>query len=271
MIYLAYALIFFILYLIGYYGFRVVQNASYKRAGKPLFLHFSPFKIALSEDERHVLSNEVSFYEKLNEDERKFFEYRVARFISETSFEGRDEFSITARVRTLIAATAIMLTFGMKDFNIDLVQKIIVYPSQYFSQFNSDVNIGEFNPKFKALVFSWEHFERGFSDSQDNRNLGIHEFTHAIHLTSIQKHGRDPEASDFLYHFQKLELMLEDDDFLEQLRSSDYFREYAFTNKFEFVAVLVENFIATPSEFRNQFPSVYSTVKRMLNFDYSGY
>ena len=271
MIYLAYALIAFMMYLVGYYAFRVAQSAKQRAAGRPFFLHFYPFKVALNEEERDVLSREVSFYDKLNEEERKFFEYRMARFISETSFEGRDNFSITARVRTLIAATAIMLTFGMKDFNIDLVQKIIIYPSKYFSQFNADVNIGEFNPKFKALVFSWEHFEEGFSDSTDSRNLGIHEFTHAIHLTSIQKHGHDPSASDFLYNFQKLELMLKDDDFLEHLRNSEYFREYAFTNKFEFVAVLVENFIETPLELRSQFPKVYSTVKQMLNFNYTGY
>ena len=271
MIYLAYALIAFMLYLIGYYAFRVVQTANYRRAGKPLFLHFYPFKVALTEGERKVLQEEVSFYDKLNTEERRFFEYRMARFISETSFEGRDNFSISARVRTLIAATAIMLTFGMKDFNIDLVQKIIVYPSKYFSQFNSDVNIGEFNPKFKALVFSWEDFERGYSDTTDNRNLGIHEFTHAIHLTSIQRHGRDPSASDFLYNFQRLELMLEDGSFIDRMRDSNYFREYAFTNKFEFIAVLVESFIETPTDFHSHFPELYGIVKKMLNFNYAGY
>ncbi len=271
MIYLAYSLIALLVYLIAYYAFQVVQNAHYRSTGKPFFLHFYPFKLALSDTERDVLRKEVSFYKKLNEEERKFFEYRVARFISETSFEGRDRFSITDRVRVLIAATAMMLTFGMRDFNIDLVQKIIVYPGEYFSQFNANVNIGEFNPKYKALVFSWEAFEQGYANKTDNRNLGIHEFTHAIHLTSIQKHGRDPSASEFLYNFQRLELMLKDSDFLEQLRNSDYIREYAFTNKFEFIAVLVEYFIETPSEFRHHFPEVYNTVKKMLNFNYAGY
>ena len=271
MIYLAYALIAFMLYLVGYYAVRVLQTINDRRAGKPLFLHFYPFKIALSDGERSVLKHEVSFYDRLDDEERRFFEYRVARFISETSFEGRDGFRITDRVRVLIAATAMMLIFGMRDFNIDLVQKIIVYPGQYFSQFNADVNVGEFNPKFKALVFSWEAFERGFEISDDNRNLGIHEFTHAIHLTSIQKHGRDPSASSFLHNFQELELMLKDDDFLDDLRNSHYFREYAFTNKFEFVAVLVENFFESPLEFQKQFPKVYSTVKKMLNFNYAGY
>jgi Mlc titration factor MtfA (ptsG expression regulator) len=51
----------------------------------------------------------------------------------------------------------------------------------------------------------------------------------------------------------------------EQLIASEYFRIYAFTNQFEFLAVILENFFETPSEFKKQFPDLYYKVSLMLN------
>ena len=48
-------------------------------------------------------------------------------------------------------------------------------------------------------------------------------------------------------------------------------RAYAFENQFEFISVLIENFIETPLEFRTKFPKIYSKVKQMLNFNFAGY
>jgi Mlc titration factor MtfA (ptsG expression regulator) len=52
----------------------------------------------------------------------------------------------------------------------------------------------------------------------------------------------------------------------EQLIQSNYFRIYAFTNQFEFLAVILENFFETPLEFEKQFPDLYAKVVLMLNY-----
>ena len=57
----------------------------------------------------------------------------------------------------------------------------------------------------------------------------------------------------------------------DRLIASRYFREYAYTNQFEFLAVLIEYFFETPVEFKTQFPSIYLKVKQMLNFSYAKY
>ena len=57
----------------------------------------------------------------------------------------------------------------------------------------------------------------------------------------------------------------------EDLIQSEYFRGYAYTNQFEFLAVLIENFIETPEPFREAFPSIYAKVKQMLNFQLPGF
>jgi hypothetical protein len=46
---------------------------------------------------------------------------------------------------------------------------------------------------------------------------------------------------------------------------------YAFTNQFEFLAVVIESFIETPQEFKLQFPELYFKIRQMLNFNFAGY
>ena len=66
-------------------------------------------------------------------------------------------------------------------------------------------------------------------------------------------------------------LLSDNEDLRQELIASRYFRDYAYTNQFEFLAVIIENFIETPSDFRTQFPMVYDKTKQMLNFGFAGY
>ncbi len=51
-----------------------------------------------------------------------------------------------------------------------------------------------------------------------------------------------------------------------RLLQSNYFRIYAYTNEFEFVAVILEHFFETPERFKEEFPHLYEKVKVMINF-----
>lgn len=100
--------------------------------------------------------------------------------------------------------------------------------------------------------------------------MGIHEFTHAIHLNSIKE--RDVSSTIFSDSFKELSKLLSVNEILRnKLMASNYFRKYALTNQFEFIAVIIENFIETPKEFKKEFPEIYSKVKQMLNFSLAGY
>ncbi|WNH10922.1 zinc-dependent peptidase [Thalassobellus suaedae] len=177
---------------------------------------------------------------------------------------------ITEEQQVLISATAVMLTFGFRDFYIGLISKIVIYPEAFYSQTNDAYHKGEFNPKLKALVISWKDFQEGYRINNDNLNLGIHEFTHAIHLNSIKE--RDVSSIIFKDSFKELSILLNSMNGLkERLIKSEYFRGYAYTNQFEFLAVVIENFIETPQDFRSEFPLIYSKIKQMLNFSFGGY
>ena len=61
------------------------------------------------------------------------------------------------------------------------------------------------------------------------------------------------------------------EDLRNRLVDAHYFRDYAFTNQFEFLAVIIETFIESPQELKGQFPQVYNKVQQMLNFNFAGY
>ncbi|MEH6535190.1 MAG: zinc-dependent peptidase [Psychroserpens sp.] len=72
--------------------------------------------------------------------------------------------------------------------------------------------------------------------------------------------------------FVELSHLLDNDAELKsKLITSQFLREYAFTNQFEFLSVILETFIESPESFRTQFPNLYKKVKTMLGFNFTGY
>ncbi len=269
-------MVFLIIFFVGmaaivlsrfYIYFEQLYADKYK---KPFFVNYITFQNRLSKPQRHILERKFTFYLKLKPKEKTIFRHRVATFIKDKEFVAREGLELTDEVKTLISATAMMLTFGFKDYLVDLISTVVVYPKPFYSKTNDAMHKGEMNPQFGTIVFSWEDFKEGYDISNDNLNLGVHEFGHAIHLNSFK--NDDISAMIFSDGFEDLKSYLKDNEPIRQeLIQSKYFRAYAYTNQFEFVAVLMENFIETPQEFKARFPEVYRYVKQMLNFDFAGY
>lgn len=237
---------------------------------KPFFIHSYFFKRKLTPEQHTILRRQFRFYNTLTPKQKKQFEHRLATFIRDKKFVGREDIEVTSEMRVLISATAVMLTFGFKRYLIDLMSVVIIYPKEFFSTINETYHKGEFNPQLQTLVLSWKHFVEGYDRSNDNLNLGIHEITHAIHLNSYSS----SDISSILFNEGFMELtnfLSENETLRKDLLASKYFRDYAYTNQFEFIAVIIENFIETPSRFRSQFPQLYLKTKQMLNFNFAGY
>jgi len=238
---------------------------------KQFFTHAYIKRNKLPEAHKAILKQEFFFYNRLSESQKKNFEHRLQFYIKSWEFIGKDvEVNVTMKI--MIAATAAKLTFGYRDFKIESIDKIVIYPKEYYSTLNKEWHKGEFNMAYKALIFSWKDFEKGYAIEDDNLNLGVHECIHAMHFSFLKSRRYSTSAAIFLDSFQELTTSIDNNKPLKQkLIASDYFRDYAFENQFEFISVLVENFIETPTEFRSQFPNIYKQVKQMLNFNFSGY
>jgi len=231
---------------------------------KPLFVHFYPVKKKVSKRQKEFLVKNISFYQKLNKKNKTYFEHRLAIFMRTYSFIGRENFEITPEVMVLIASSYIKLTFGMRKYKTKAFYKIVVYPGAFYSVVAKQYHKGEYNPFLKMIVFSWEDFLKGDIITNDNINLGIHEFTHV--LTFHGQYSNDISASIFFRGYKTLEEFVEKEYTLKALKQTNYFRTYAFTNKVEFLAVIMEHFIESPLELQQEFPKLYTRLERMLNY-----
>ena len=132
----------------------------------------------------------------------------------------------------------------MRKYLLNVFDKIILYPDVYYSTTNEQYHQGEFNPRMKAVVFSWKHFYEGFLIDNNNLNLGLHEFTHVIHYHSMR--SNDGSSLTFKKHFEKIIRNIGQPEYKLRLINSTYFRIYAYTNPFEFISVLIEHYFETP-------------------------
>ena len=252
-------------FLIIYFAIKTFEMAYVLKNKKPYYVHFYLRLRKLSKNRKAILKKDFPFYNGLSRKHKLYFEHRLKCFIIDKDFIGRSNCEITEEMKVLVCATAVMLTFGFRDFYIALISKIVIYPIAFYSNINRAHHKGEFNPKLKTLVLSWKDFKEGYRIDNDNLNLGIHEFTHAIHLNSMKE--RDVSSTIFKDSFAELTGLLSSNKSLrERLITSEYFRGYAYTNRFEFLAVIIENFIETPLQFKSEFPNIYGKVEQMLNF-----
>ena len=231
---------------------------------KPIYVHFYPFPKRLKLEQKQVLKNEFDYYNKLTPKQKIYFEHRVATFIDAYTFYGNESLHVTEQMRVLIASTAIMLTFGMRKYLFTVIDKVIIYPDVYYSKINEEYHKGEFNPRMSAIVFSWKHFLEGYEINNDNLNLGLHEFGHVLHYQGLK--STDTSATIFTVTYEEIMKEVRYPANYTRLLNSNYFRIYAYTNEFEFIAVILEHFFETPERFKEEFPHLYEKVKVMINF-----
>lgn len=231
---------------------------------KPFFVFYNLFPKKLTEGEKQIIQAHFSFYNRLKPKYKNYFEHRVVKFVKQYEFVGQD-IEVTDEMKLLIASSYVKLTFGFRDYLSKSFSKIVLYPDVYYSKQHNQHHKGEFNPRMKTVVFSWKHFKEGIEITNDNLNLGLHEFTHVIHIESRQKNNLKSvlfrENLHILFNF------LENPVAKEKLVASGFLRDYAYENQFEFAAVILEHFFESPQEFRTLFPDIYTKVKQMINFN----
>ncbi len=210
---------------------------------------------------KKVIEDNIGFYKKLNKNDKRKFEYRISRFIKAHKFIGREEVVITPVKQVIIASIAVMVTFRMRNYLYDHFKNIIVYPGNYLSNTTQHYHKGETNPRAQAIVFSWKGLVDGIKIPNDNLNLGIHEFTHALYFSFLQQSSY--EASQFIDDYDKILNYLKNPIQKQKLLDAVYFREYAFENQHEFLAVITENYFETPADFHTKLPKLFLLVNRL--------
>ena len=230
---------------------------------------WNPFEKAatLSESEKRILLKWLPAYGNFSAPVKKRFEKRTVWYHLAKNFKFQGQIDYQDDIKLLLSGSLALMTIGISNYRMmtSLVE-IVVYPTRYYSRIKRQYHLGEYNLGLKRVIVSADRLWKGFEISDDNINLVVHEFAHALsfHLMK-QPFGEGIRFRDGLKQIKKL---LQRPEISLKLTNSSYFREYGMTNLQEFFSVAVENFIETPAVLKADFPELYDILKRMLNFDF---
>ena len=206
-----------------------------------------------------------TFYQQLPEESKKLFDKKVKYFINTKEFIARDMSNVTDEMQAMIASAAVQLTFGLPDVSLLHFNKILIYPTDYYSVISRQYHKGEVNPRLKAIVLSWNDFVAGFVEPYDGVNLGLHEMAHALKLENIIQNG-EHHFFDLEEYMKWLELAKEE---IVKIRAGEdsMFRKYASVDEDEFFAVCVEVYFEQPHKLFENNPALYKSMSNLLNQD----
>lgn len=180
--------------------------------------------------------------------------------MDDKDFVGRN-IQITQKMRLLIPASAVQITFGLPKTIFLHFRYVFVYPHEFTSRSGAR-HKGEVNPRMRAVVLSWKHFEKGISDPEDGVVLGLHEMAHALWLED----GIPNYESEFLPAMAKKRCVTAAKEFLGDGDKCNLsiFRNYGCSNTRELFAVAVEHFFERPEEFVREEPDLYWNMAELL-------
>lgn len=249
--------------LIGWFAYRWMGRRDRRRAA----IAGEPFPAAWEK----ILRDEVALYNALNEEERERFRHDLKLFIAEKRITGiKTEIDDTTLV--LAAASAVIPIFGFPEWEWDQISEVLIYPTAFGEDFglkSSDerralgmVGTGVMN---RMMILSKPDLLRGFRNTKDRRNVGVHEFAHLVDkadgvIDGIPGAGLMPEAVG-----PWVELMRRKMAEIEAGQSD--IDGYALTNEAEFFAVVTEYFFETPGRMQRKHPELYRALAGVFRQD----
>lgn len=85
--------------------FNVLESFYAYIFNKPIFVHLYVVEKRLPTNKKQFLVENVRFYQRLDENHKRYFEHRLVKFLREYDFVERDGFQLTPEVKVLIAAS----------------------------------------------------------------------------------------------------------------------------------------------------------------------
>jgi Mlc titration factor MtfA (ptsG expression regulator) len=211
----------------------------------------------------NLLKQKSTYFKNLSSESQEIFVARLYKFMEAKDFIGREGLIVTDEIRVLISASAIQLTFGLKDFTIEHLHTINVFPRIFFSKFYKTSFKG-LNTQSGVLSLSWNDFKEGYASETDKVNLGLHELAHALNIDADEDGNYDNHFSSY---FEKWTSIAQNDFIDLKEGKNTFLRSYGGTNMHEFFAVCIEHFFEAPIEFQKELPHLYNFIMLMLNQD----
>ena len=145
------------------------------------------------------LSNFFPFYGQLEKDDKAKFETRLALYLNARSFKLmlKEKKSIPEDFKAIIAAHAIQMTLGVKDFLVGDYDRIIIYNHPFPSPLHKFLHTVEVHHDDGLILLSLEQLMSSIGQPAKNFNIAYYAYAQALlHLypTLMEVPSVDPEA-----------------------------------------------------------------------------
>lgn len=213
-----------------------------------------PSKISLNINDRYWLIENIDFYKKLSKSDKKIFEDRIALFVTDIIITeiGKE---VPSRDTCLYVASSAVITFwGLPYWDYGRLSEVLVYPENFTdeNQIDSKADVqGKVHQgglMDTTMILSLPALVAGYKNSNDKKNVGIHEFAHLIDKADGLIDGL---PVDLQQNIKKNWIELFSREFLQLQEKSSDINNYGAVSFPEFFAVLVEYYKESPKQLRN--------------------
>ncbi len=214
------------------------------------------------------LQRYVAYFRALDEGGKERFRNLVKVFLDEILITGiRTDVDTTTR--TLVAASAVIPIFGFDDWEYSGLGEILIYPDRFGEDFSTEgdlnvqrhtlgmVGVGHLSG---VMILSKPDLLAGFTNPDDKRNVGIHEFAHLVDKADGSIDGL-PAGIDVDTARPWIEWIGR--EIRNRPESRHHIDDYAYTNEAEYFAVLSEYFFESPETLQRKAPKIYEMMESM--------
>lgn len=256
------------------YFIILITSAAFFFAGRTLLKYTSAkepetaaTQNSMIELHRQLLTEKVSFYRALDENEKAIFHREVEEFLDKVNIYGVDT-DVTEEDKVLVAASAVIPLFAFHDWFYPNIGTVDLYKDA----FNHDFETTGVNRRILGMVgggvmngrmaLSKKALHMGFSNETDKRNTAIHEFVHLIDKADGAIDGMPDLLLDKHTSLPWLEYIREK---IAEIRSGNSdIDDYGATSETEFFAVAAEYFFERPQLFEQKHPELYALMVKIF-------
>ncbi len=224
---------------------------------------FHGHQAGVSRKQQHeILTRRFPYYAALSPVLQQRFLERLNIFMNAKIFIVKSK-EVFFEMPVLVSASAIQLTFGMNDFLLGFYRYIRIFPEEYFAHHRFAFLAG--NVQGRTITVAWNQYLKGVENKADGSNVGLHEMAHALYF---QKMIIDELfAKNFSGRYNRVISECKEALELEVTGRKDLYSDYANSSDQEFWAESVELFFEKPLALQQEYPSVYGSLKELLNQD----
>ncbi|MBX3324757.1 MAG: zinc-dependent peptidase [Nitrospira sp.] len=236
-----------------------------RRCLRRLAVMRQPFPVAWET----ILHTHVAFFRALDETGQVRFRQLVQLFLSEVRITGiRTEVDDTVRV--LVAASAVIPTFGFQDWAYHRLHEVLIYPDAFDDAYRTTggaqetmVGMAGLHHLSGVMILSKPALLAGFDHPSGHHHVGVHEFAHLVERET-REYGIPPEVP-WMAVRQWMRFVTQ--ELAHPSRQRARLNAYAYTNEHEFFAVLAEYFFTSPASLERRDPALYALMRDLFHQD----